>query len=132
MRKAIAAVLFLIIAIISAYGIKKTDRESKENIMDKMHLHYDADGALVLIDIYEGHMGIYDSGKPLAHMWNKWFWRVEPGLYTVSIYGEDVYLTDDDDIDMLIGLPDKDMDCIYKNVPPGTPVLAFRPADFRE
>ena len=43
------------------------------------------DGGFVMIDIGDGHLGVYDAVKPIRHIWSKRLKRIAPGTYNLSI-----------------------------------------------
>lgn len=82
----IAFALFIITTLfLTAYGVRQWRRMEKEEAMNIRELHYDADGGFAMIDIGDGHLGVYDAVKPIRHIWSKRLKRIAPGTYNLSI-----------------------------------------------
>lgn len=130
MRKIIGLTLLVIIAIIGAYKARDLDREDREERMDKAHLRYDADGLFILVDVSEGHMGIYDRRKPLKHIWDNQFCSIKPDVYAISVSNDGVALDDEQGHLFPLELTGVDSLFFQRHVTSGVPVLAYNPHVF--
>ena len=112
--------------VVFFYGVRACNRASKEERMNIRELHYDADGGFIMIDMEDGHMGIYEAIKPLRHIWKSRLKRISPGVYKLSICEGWIELYNNDLHGVYVIPMGRDDDRFFQmNVQQDIPVLVY-------